>query len=370
MLRTFSLLLLFSLSLFGGTATIRDINIKDKGDKIDLVITFSSQYDGMVTRKSGQAIQKIIFNGATLSRKFSRTIDDNPLISKIDILPFDGKVDLLLSTTKDRDISYSQSNDGLMIIVTITESLAPDKVESDEVSPNGQSAVNMTSPKYWLTIFGLIAVFSLVFIFKKQFVKFLTSYKNKSNYDQDNVDIRPTYTSNPSQNAQHQHINNKVNERNEPKITSTIKSQTELNSSLHKIQAPPIKLPVRKNPNSFPSQTDNSEVIFDERTSVGRVFAIKIGDIQHVVLENENGMSMIKLWSEKVVKQQITEMSESNNIDNINVSYQESNNIKNDTKEKNEFDKNSEVTQSNHNFAVDNKNDISELFSDSKIKLL
>lgn len=383
MFKKFFLFFLISIYLYSAGVTIRDINIKDKGNKVDLILTFSTPYDGMVTRKSGQAIQKIILNGATLSRKFSRVVEDNPLLSKIDILPFEGKVDILLSTTKDKDISYSQSSDASTIIVTVTESLvSSDKIDSEEISPDGESAVNNTSPRYWLTIFILIAFGSLIFIFKKQVLNLIPKrYQNESNQQEvfadNNEDWNtsnfnntkkepvgyPLHANNKSQNS-NSNSNSNIN-RTEPKITPTMQSQAGLNSSLSKIQAPPVKLQVRKNPNSFPSQTENVEVIFDERTSVGRVFSLKIGDIKHYILEGENGMTMIKLWSEHI--------SNNMNIDSDNDSETsiKIDNIDSNLKvEKSENFNQDNYKNMNNHIHNDNKgNDISELFSDSKIKL-
>jgi hypothetical protein len=333
-------------SLFG-SSTINNIDIKERDGKVELFISFGNPYSGIVTRKSGNTIQKIILNSAVIDKKYSHPIEDNELISKIDFLPFADRTDILLSMLKGGDISHMMTADDMGMIITVSDNMGFQR--GNNIETNGQSAIELAPSSYWITITILIIGVVILIAVKKRVV--LKNYSSKILSDTPNneldwlldksnqkISLKSIQTPsinfktrpNPKKEFEFEtnfDLSQKINDL-EPKenifktsfnkIVSPLKEKkkkemeekelkqpTFKNSEAKREVEPPFKAEQKfenksQNPQqsfsnfqNLPKESGNVKVLFDDKLEIGRVFKIVVDKKSYTILQNSHGETTI-----------------------------------------------------------------------------
>lgn len=266
----FFLSTLFALNLFGNSH-ILDIDINHKNNEFKLLISFDSEYSGVIIRKTGNTIQKVVLNGAIINKRYSKVLNNNSNISKIDVLPFPSRTDILLTVTEHRLIKFKQSEDKLSIIITVVKDL-----ESEKINADGESLFKNLSFGYIFTISTLFIIVVILFIVKKRL---------------DNNE--PIF---------------KVKKKKEDTLNWLMDKESQ-KVSLKSIQSPDIDFKIRKNPKKIindkldvpfkigtPKKIEHVEnnksiikIIFSENIEIGKVSLLNIMEKDYLILEDKKG---------------------------------------------------------------------------------
>jgi len=198
---------------------IDDIKLDRISNGYNLIISFDSEYRGVIARKSGNLIQKIVINGAIAPKSFSKKIENSNILRKIDIFSFDNRTDIAFSTLERADINYHQIDDGRSIIISIVKA----EEHNEKISPEGRSLFDGVSGGYVATLLILGAGVVALLVIKKK----MAQQRLSGVLPEDSIDFSLDRT---------------------PDL------------SLRTIQPPNFELKVRKNPNSKRSESKKSKI--------------------------------------------------------------------------------------------------------------
>jgi hypothetical protein len=306
------LLFIFSVaitSLFG-SSKIADIELNSRDNGHDLIIIFDNEYGGIVSRKHGNSIQKVILNDATLHKRTSKKVEDSEIMSKIDILPFSNRVDIAFSMKKRADITYYTADNGKRIIISIIGVESVEKIE-----PEGKSLFDDLPSGYIGVLFLLASgVIFLLYINNKvkekrsreQVLDTPIGEESESKDEKDlgwlsgskrvslhsiqspNIDFKIRRNPNSkrkkslfSNDSLEQLEKDKLSKESSPQIAQVEDIQTK--ESLPK----PPKQEQEKEP--LPKESKHIKVEFDERVEAGRVVMFNISGVKYLVLKEDNG---------------------------------------------------------------------------------
>jgi len=271
------LLFLFSVNLLGNSKIV-NIEIIPKVDQIQLIVKLDSEYSGVVVQKSGNIFQKIVLNGAMISKRYSKTMNENSIISKVDILPFPNRTDILIFSIDDINIEFFKSEDQTSVKIIISENII---ASQSKIELEGKSLFLNLSSGYIITLTILILLVVVAFFIRKKLegkLKFNKNEENSLNWllDKDNTRISLKSIQVPD-------INFKTRKNpNNLEIDST------LDKPVKTAESKDIKIEEKKALKSLKS-SKNIEVVFDEDINRGRVFMLNIANRKYLLLESPEG---------------------------------------------------------------------------------
>ncbi len=291
MFRHIVTLLIPTFTLFGLTK-IDDISLNPKENGYDIVIHFNQNYLGNIAKKSGNSIQKVILHGAIAPRSLSKPIQHSPLVSKIDIFPFQDRTDIALTLLKQADISYYYIDDRRGVVISIIDL----QKNLEPISPEGKSLFSGISWGYILTILFLSGGVLVLLKIRKSI------YKNRELFTQNSQDLDWV-----------------LNRHNKQSPTKTPPRQP---PSFDTIQPPKFEFKIIKgskkdnitpkpsfgdflfsgNRNSTPEDRDSTpplkqpskvKTLFFEEIEMGDVSMIEIGKIRYLLLKDRESGNIV-----------------------------------------------------------------------------
>ena len=291
------LLFILSIELFGNS-NIVDIDINQAIDRVQLEVKLDSEYLGVVVRKSGSSIQKIVLNGAIIDKRYSKNMRKDSIISKIDILPFPNRTDILFSSLYNIDINFYKSKDNKNIIITISEKVGN---SANRIEPEGRSLFGDLSSGY-ITTLSILFILVIVLFFIRKKIESRIGFKFKKSEDSNSLNwlLDKDNRRISLKSIQVPDINFKT--RKNPKTLNKLNSG--LDDPLMKSVKREAKRPEKKEQqkeNKTVSQSlpkplkssKNVEVIFDENIDRGRVFMLNIANKKYLFLENLNSTTTL-----------------------------------------------------------------------------
>ncbi|EJF07597.1 hypothetical protein ThvES_00003090 [Thiovulum sp. ES] len=268
-------------------------NVKERDSRVDLAIAFSDQYNGRVTRQVGDTLTKLIIDNARLDRSDTRVLNSNTVISKIDLLPYDDRVELVLSVMGKAKIIYRKVDGGYGIIIEIHDTTFSN---DNEVIAEGQSAFDSLSAEYFFTLIILLIIVILLFFIKKNVERKneerLQRKSHKTKTPLDNMDM--LLDSTPPIN------NGNLLDRVQPPPMDfprkkNTNSQRNSNSIGNGIGGDSFELgnpPVKKSEGGLRKYSQSAgriSILSEETTEIGRIAVLQIDDVKYTIMEAVNG---------------------------------------------------------------------------------
>jgi hypothetical protein len=153
--KNFILLLLISLNLFG--ANLTSYNIYPNMDKIDIMLSFDEKYAGKVSRFESDGIIKIKVFDIKVSKSFKEELNHS-LIKKIELMPYDDRIELLVHKNVDLKLEISKTVDEKSLRVSIVKKIA--------IKPKQTSSIDY--PRYFMVMSILMIIVLLLLYFKNR----------------------------------------------------------------------------------------------------------------------------------------------------------------------------------------------------------
>jgi hypothetical protein len=292
----FTLILIFITTLLSSNDYIRIVgfNVEERDSRVDLSISFSDQYASRVTRQVGDSVTKLIMDNVRLDKSDMKILNSNTVISKIELHPYEDRVELILFVMGKAKIVYRRIDGGYGFVIEIHDTTF---ASDDEIVAKGESAFDSLSIEYFFTL--VILMIALVILF---FVKKNTDEKQKS-----------------------QRLKNRKDMESLHNMDMLLDTTPPINNSGHlldRVQPPKMKFKTKKNPNSQkdknaigngiaedfnfgnPKIQENSStnsglqkypqssgisILSEETTEIGRIAVLKIDDIKYTIMEGVNG---------------------------------------------------------------------------------
>jgi hypothetical protein len=135
-------------------------------------------------------------------------MSDDSIISKVDILPFPNRTDILLFSIDDINIKFVKSEDQRSVKIVISENLI---ASQSKIAPEGKSLFSNLSSGYITTLTILIVLVIIAFLIKKRVENRLKLDKTEDNslnwlLDKDNTRISLKSIQVPDINFRTQHL--------------------------------------------------------------------------------------------------------------------------------------------------------------------
>ena len=172
-------LLILPLALFG--AKILSYNVYDRSDRVDVMFTFDTPYDGIISQQTLDSKIIIKLADATIESEKTRTLSSKYLTNLI-ITPITNYTQIVASIPSDVQLEASKTSDSYGLRLRFSKSdLSQNKTVLD--GPTSSLATLPTkntleiSPSYYIVIAILLASLVFAFLLKKK-VKNLTDPKN------------------------------------------------------------------------------------------------------------------------------------------------------------------------------------------------
>ena len=158
-----SLLFLF-LTLPLLSSTVINQNIYEKADSVDIMLSFDSPYEGKIIQKKESENSVYILENTNIDKKTTTDIN-SPIVQKLQLMPYDGKLFIELSGVDDFEVDASKTVDnyGLRLRITPLETLseiAPIKEVAFETKK--EDAIGSAYLKVMLVLAALIAFLYLL----------------------------------------------------------------------------------------------------------------------------------------------------------------------------------------------------------------
>lgn len=109
-MRLIASLFLFSFTLFGAT-NISDFNIFDRGDRVDIMLSFDSPYAGNISKQSGEGYINLLLGDLYISEDIERSFNNN-IIETLKIYQDGPNVNILAGIDNNAFVIASKSTEG------------------------------------------------------------------------------------------------------------------------------------------------------------------------------------------------------------------------------------------------------------------
>lgn len=172
------LLLLLPFSLLNASK-ILSYNIYDRTDRVDVMITFDTPYDGVIKQSISPSSILIKLNGASIESAKSKNISSKFLRS-IAITPMSGQTQILASVPSSVKLLASKTSDsyGLRLRFLTKTPIVNDTTNKEELEEENANTLSMLPTKqtndmsssYYIVVSVLIIGILILFMIKKKLV--------------------------------------------------------------------------------------------------------------------------------------------------------------------------------------------------------
>lgn len=171
----FIAMLLFAFPLFAVNLT--QYNIYDRNDRVDLMLSFDSAYNGDISQKKEKDFTLLTLNGLDYKKNELKDLNSK-LISKISINSKDKKTYIMFQTKEDIALNVSLANDKFGLRIRATPKETKEKSIVSEELPKAKSTTLEGADLTNYMIVMLILVLLLVVLW---WLKRILRYKNSGN---------------------------------------------------------------------------------------------------------------------------------------------------------------------------------------------
>jgi len=168
-------LVLILLPTISFSAKILSHNIYERTDRIDIMITFDTPYEGTLYQSAKSSHIKLTLHGATVEEPITKNLS-NVFLTSLTIAPIGDHAEIILSTPAKTDLMASKTIDGYGLRLRLSKS-ASSKNNILETSTSSVSKVLPTQKRnssvelstgYYIAIALLIIAVIILYFFRKR----------------------------------------------------------------------------------------------------------------------------------------------------------------------------------------------------------
>jgi len=172
MKKVLALILIFSTLL--QASKILSHNIYERTDRVDIMITFDTPYEGTLYQNIKDDFIKLTLQGATVEDPVSKPLS-NPFLTSLMITPIGDHAEVILNTPSLTNLSASKTIDGYGLRLRLTKEMpvSQSNVKQNSVSEESlptqkrDSTVQISAQYYLIIGLLIIAVIALYFLRRK-----------------------------------------------------------------------------------------------------------------------------------------------------------------------------------------------------------
>jgi len=175
-LKTIFAILLLCVSLF--STTLLTYNTYDREDRVDIMLSFDTPYNGKIFLKKEGNTFNIILNNIFFNKTVTKNIN-SPILEQMKIVPQDKNIKIILTSKKKINIIASKTTDGFGLRLRALPQNSTKK-ENFSITPNnkGQNSILDKSIKtdtsyygdlrYYIVILILLFLLAVLWLVKKR----------------------------------------------------------------------------------------------------------------------------------------------------------------------------------------------------------
>jgi len=168
-------LVLIVLPTIAFSAKILSHNIYERTDRIDIMITFDTPYEGTLYQSEQSNHIKLTLNGATVEEPIMKNLSNDFLIS-LTIAPIGDHAEIILNTPSKIDLKASKTIDGYGLRLRLSKKISSGKNTvqtstssiSESLPTQKRSSSVKLSTSYYIAIALLIIAVIVLYFFRKK----------------------------------------------------------------------------------------------------------------------------------------------------------------------------------------------------------
>lgn len=186
-----NIILILTLFISASNATnLLTYNIYERSDRVDLMLSFDSPYEGKIIKKRGQNITTLILSDLTYDKLVEKSIDSN-ILQTITIEPNKDKTNVVLKSKNNIGVIASKTVDGFGLRIRtkqINSTSSIPTIKSKTKIPNQKTffktkeSENLIDIRYVLVIAVLLVMVIFMFWIKRRVQKTNLELKDKNSW--------------------------------------------------------------------------------------------------------------------------------------------------------------------------------------------
>jgi hypothetical protein len=186
-----NIILILTLFISASNATnLLTYNIYERSDRVDLMLSFDSPYEGKIIKKRGQNITTLILSDLTYDKLVEKSIDSN-ILQAITIEPNKDKTNVVLKSKNNIGVIASKTVDGFGLRIRtkqINSTSSIPTIKSKTKIPNQKTffktkeSENLIDIRYVLVIAVLLVMVIFMFWIKRRVQKTNLELKDKNSW--------------------------------------------------------------------------------------------------------------------------------------------------------------------------------------------
>lgn len=162
--------------------TLLTFNTYDRDDRVDLMLSFDTPYNGKIFLKKNANEEIITLSNITFDKKITKNINSD-IVQEIQILPEGQNLQIIFKSDKKIGIVASKTTDGfgLRIRATMLKKQnskiysAPETTTQQTANYNNQNSYDYNDSRYFLVLLILVALVLLLLYLKRKTSKDFTA---------------------------------------------------------------------------------------------------------------------------------------------------------------------------------------------------
>ena len=171
MIKFFIAILILQINLLA--TTLLTYNTYDRDDRVDIMLSFDTPYNGKIFLKKIESGFQITLNNINYNKKILKNIN-SPIIYQMKITPAKNSINIILKTKKNIHIIASKTTDGfgLRLRAKVTQPLQKVSTAKKQTINNFSTLpldkTGYDNSRYYIVIFILLILLVLLWIIKKK----------------------------------------------------------------------------------------------------------------------------------------------------------------------------------------------------------
>lgn len=183
------LILVFTLSYLNA-ANLLTYNIYERSDRVDIMLSFDSPYEGKITQKRGENITILTLNDLTYDSLIEKNINSD-ILQALSIEPIKDSMKVVLKSEQNIAVIASKTIDGFGLRIRTKPITKAQKISPSETNPEAQNTTTSIATKpsedivdgRYLSVIALLTIMLLfMFWLKKRVANKTTQLKNSKSW--------------------------------------------------------------------------------------------------------------------------------------------------------------------------------------------
>jgi len=172
------LLIIFALKINLLATTLLTYNTYDRDDRVDIMLSFDTPYNGKIFLKKVANGFNITLNNINFNKEVIKNIN-SPIVNQIRITPAEKNINILIKTKKSINIIASKTTDGFGLRLRAKVSSSMPKTTASKSKPTTDNSFNSLpldktgygNSRYYMVILILVLLLIILWIIKKRVSK-------------------------------------------------------------------------------------------------------------------------------------------------------------------------------------------------------